>query len=162
MADGDTSKVTESDGDLLREMEEMISTFYPEAYAALREIYKASSANIPYYRYGMVARFIRCNFANLDHVPDITCDGRMNLESVSCPLRGECRHDGIVCRPSFASRMSAAEIRVMGLLYEGLKEDERWRGFTFRRRRTPAMSESGLRHRSWEAHSVRSSLRGPD
>lgn len=124
MADGKTSRVTESDSDLLREMEEKVSTFYPEAYSALQEIYKASSANIPYYRFRMVSRFIRCNFSNLDHVPDISRDGNMNLESVACPLRGECKHDGIVCRPSFAHRMSAAEIRVMGLLYEGLREDD--------------------------------------
>lgn len=123
-ADGRTSRVTECDVDVVREMDEMISTFYPEAYAALTDLYKSSSANIHYYRFRIVSRFVRCNLANLDHVPDITSDGRMNLESVPCPMRGECRWDGIICRPSFAHRMSPAEIRVMEPLYRGCSDTE--------------------------------------
>lgn len=123
-SDGRTSRVTESDVDVVREMDEMISTFYPEAYAALTDLYKASSANIHYYRFRIVARFVRCNLANLDHVPDITADCRMNLESVPCPMRGECRWDGIICRPSFAHRMTACELRVMERLYHGRSESE--------------------------------------
>lgn len=124
MADGKTAKVTESDVDLVREMDEMISTFYPEAHSSLREMYSASSSNILYYRFRIVSRFVRCNLSNLDHVPDITSDGIMNLESVPCPLRGECRYDGIVCRPSFDHSMSPAELRVMELLYHGRSESD--------------------------------------
>lgn len=123
-ADGQTSKVTEADVDIVREMDDMISTFYPQAHAQLKEIYKASSANILYQRFRIVSRFIRCNLANMDHVPDITADGRMNLESVACPLRGECQYDGIVCRPSFDHTLSPAELRVMELLYRGSDESD--------------------------------------
>lgn len=123
-AEGATSKVTESDIDLIRALDEKISTFYPEAYATLQELYKSSSTNIPYYRFRIVSRFIRCNLSNLDHVPDISPDGTMNLESVSCPLRGECRYDGIICRPSFKRSLSPAELRVMALLYRGASDND--------------------------------------
>lgn len=123
-ADGRTSRVSESDVDVVREMDEMISTFYPDAYTALCEIYKASSANILYYRFRIVSRFIRCNLANLDHVPDVSSDGHINLESVPCPMRGECRWDGIICRPSFSHTMTATELRVMELLYRGSSESD--------------------------------------
>lgn len=123
-ADGSTSKVTESDVEIIRALDEKISTFYPEAYATLQELYKKSSSNIPYYRFRIVSRFIRCNLSNLDHVPDISADGTMNLESVACPLRGECPYDGIICRPSFKRSLSTAELRVMELLYRGRSDNE--------------------------------------
>lgn len=124
MADGRTSKVTEKDVDIVRELDDLISTFYPQAHKALEERYSESSANILYHRYRMVARFVRCNLANLDHVPDISTDGMINLESVPCPLRGECKYDGVICRPSFDHRLSDAELRVMEPLYWGRTELE--------------------------------------
>lgn len=124
MADGSTSKVTEKDVELARVVDDMISTFYPEAYKMLKEMYKSSSSNILYHRFRIVSRFIRCNLSNLDHVPDISADGSLNLESVPCPLRGECRYDGIICRPSFDHSMSPAELRIMEPLYHGSSEQE--------------------------------------
>ncbi|MDE6552332.1 MAG: LuxR family transcriptional regulator, partial [Muribaculaceae bacterium] len=96
MADGQTSKVTEKDVDLVREVDELISTFYPDAYKMLKEMYKSSASNILYQRFRIVSRFIRCNLSNLDHVPDVSHDRMMVLESVQCPMRGECRYDGII------------------------------------------------------------------
>lgn len=122
--DGSTSKITESDVELVRALDDMISTFYPQAYAALKDLYKDSSPNIPYHRFRIISRFIRCNLSNLDHVPDISPGGIFNLESVACPLRGECPRDGIICRPSFDHRMTPAELRVMELLYRGLSDND--------------------------------------
>ncbi len=124
LADGTTQKLLESDVDLVRNVDDLISTFYPKAYNELKEIYKASSTNIQYFRYRIVCRFIRCNLSNLDHVPDITSSGIINLESVACPMRGECRYDGIVCRPSFNHSMTSSELRVMEMLYEGSTEND--------------------------------------
>ena len=122
MADGSTSKITESDVDVIREADDMIATFYPEAHRRLMDLYKASSANILYYRFRIVSRFIRCNLSNLDHVPDVTPDGYFMLESVPCPLRGECQYDGIICRPSFDHNMTPTELCVMARLYHGSSE----------------------------------------
>lgn len=124
LADGQTSKITEKDVDLVREVDEMISTFYPEAYKMLKEMYKSSSSNILYHRFRIVSRFIRCNLSNLDHVPDISPDCMMVLESVPCPLRGECQYDGIICRPSFDHCLSSAELRVMEQLYHGSSDSD--------------------------------------
>ncbi len=124
LADGSTSKMTEKDVDLVRSVDEMISTFYPEAYKMLKDMYKASSANILYHRFLIVSRFIRCNLSNLDHVPDISVTDIIALESVPCPLRGECQYDGIVCRPSFDHNLSSSELRVMELLYQGDSESD--------------------------------------
>ena len=124
LADGQTSKVTEKDVDLVREVDELISTFYPEAYKMLKEMYKSSASNILYQRFRIVSRFIRCNLSNLDHVPDVSHDRMMVLESVQCPMRGECRYDGIICRPSFDHNLSPSELRVMELLYRGSSESD--------------------------------------
>ncbi len=124
MADGSTAKMTEGNVELVREVDDMISTFYPEAYQMLKEMYQASSANILYHRFRIVSRFIRCNLSNLDHVPDITAGRIFALESVPCPLRGECRYDGIVCRPSFDHNLSPSELLVMEQLYNGSGESE--------------------------------------
>ena len=124
MADGQTSKVTEKDVDLVRDVDEMISTFYPDAYKMLKEMYKSSSSNILYQRFRIVSRFIRCNLSNLDHVPDISAGRIMALESGPCPMRGECRYDGIVCRPAFDHNLSPSEHRVMEMLYHGSSESD--------------------------------------
>ncbi len=124
LSDGQTSKVTEKDVDLVREVDGMIATFYPDAYKMLKEMYKASSSNILYQRFRMVSRFIRCNLSNLDHVPDVSHHHMMALESVQCLMRGECRYDGIICRPSFDHNLSSSELRVMEQLYRGSSESD--------------------------------------
>lgn len=123
LADGTTSRLTMEDTDIVMSMEECISTFYPKAYAALQDRYIASKPNGSFYRFRMVCRFIRCNFLQLDDKPDITKDLHFNFEYISCPLRGECEHDNVICRPQFDHRLSQAEMRVMGLVYEGMSEE---------------------------------------
>lgn len=120
--DGSVMRITESDVDIIRDITEMISAFYPEAYRALAREYSSCAANQPYFRYRMASRFIRCNFAPLDHVPDISAGCRCQFESVPCPLRGECPHDHVICRPSFAHGLTPAELRVLAPLWEGMGE----------------------------------------
>lgn len=122
--DGKVFKISESDIDLVIDISEYIATFYPKAYSALSAEYISCQANIIYYRYRIVARFIRCNFAQLDQIPDIDRDLRCHFETVNCPLRGECRLDHVVCNPDFDHKLSAAELRVMRLVYDGLTEDQ--------------------------------------
>lgn len=121
--DGTMKKLQETDYDLVEKLADFISTFYPKAYAALCEEYKGCEPNRSYYRYRIVMRFIRCNFAALDNVPDIDANLHCTFERVSCPLRGECRYDHVICRPEFDHQLSLAEMRVMALVYEGLTED---------------------------------------
>lgn len=122
--DGSIRKLVESDYEIVNEMSELIGTFYPKAFDALSKEYKSCAPNQPYFRFRIVCRFVRCNFGALDHIPDVSSDSRFVFEHIRCPLRGECRFDGIICRPEFAHQLSPAEARVMALVYDGLTEDE--------------------------------------
>ena len=111
--DGETRRLLERDTDLLRSLSDCIATFYPQAFSALNDEYKACAANRSYQRFRIVCRFIKCNFCALDSVPDFDSNLHATFEHVNCPLRGECRYDGVICRPEFATRLSAAELRVL-------------------------------------------------
>lgn len=122
--DGPIHRLTESDHDLIESIVEHIDTFYPKAYAALADEYKGSVRNQSYFRFLIASRFIRCNFAPLDNVPDFSAASLSSFEFVPCPLRGECRLECVVCRPEFDHKLSAAELRVMRLWCQGQSEDE--------------------------------------
>ena len=112
--DGMQQKLTEK-SDIIPEIIEKIEHFYPKAYKALCSEYGKCSFNIPYYRYRIVNRFCKCNFGNIDNVPDVK-DGVFSFERVACPLRGECRLEGVVCGPEFENNVTQAELRIMKLV----------------------------------------------
>lgn len=120
--DGSMIPLKETDYDIINELDAYISTFYPKAHSALLSEYNVCAGNPPYYRFRMVARFIRCNFSALDSMPDIDSSMHCNFEQINCPLRGECKFDHVICRPEFDHRLSPAEMRVMSLVYDGLTE----------------------------------------
>ncbi|MBE6244226.1 MAG: helix-turn-helix transcriptional regulator [Bacteroidales bacterium] len=121
--DGITSQLTEREEDVISELVGVVKTFYPKAYDALNKEYVGLSANPKYYRYKIAERFCKCNFGNIDNVSDIDEFGRFNFERVSCPMRGECRLEGIVCSSKFDSKITDSELRVMKLVVAGLKSD---------------------------------------
>ncbi len=119
LSDGKSEEITENDTEFIDWLLERIENFYPTAYKALKENYIRSSANVPYFKYLMVRRFLKCNFGDLDTTHhDIDRDGVFHFEKVACPMRGECRHEGVICMPRFSSRLSDAEMRVMRIFYE--------------------------------------------
>lgn len=122
--DGTTARLCESDIELISALHGIIEEFYPKAYAALCSEYDACKRNITYFRFRVVSRFLRCNFAALDNVPDLVDGMFADFEYVTCPLRGECRLECVVCRPEFNHKLSNAETRVMELWYKGAAEDE--------------------------------------
>lgn len=120
MSNGSNKIVTEQDTELVGMILQRIMVLYPNAYKALSEEYKRSALNVPYYQYLMVRRFCKCNFGTLDNTKsDIDIQGNFNFECVSCPLRGECINEGVICHPKLNTKLSDAEMRVMKLLYEG-------------------------------------------
>lgn len=119
-----TRQMSVSDTNFIEAMDGMISEFYPEAHKSLTESYGASRKNPAYYRFLKVRRFIKCNFGQYDNVMDIDHLGRMNFEFVPCPLRGECKYDGIICNPKFNSSLSQREMEVMQMAYEGCNDDD--------------------------------------
>lgn len=101
-----------------------IEAEYPKAFKALAEIYHKSRANISYYRFIVCHRFIRCNFGRLDNKQDIDGAGRFTFEEVACPMRGECKYEGIICGAEFDTRLTERQKEVMKLYVEGLNDDE--------------------------------------
>lgn len=123
-ADSAFNRLEESDRDLIDALMSHIKTFYPTAYEALSKEYERCAPNRRYYAYRMALRFIRCNFPKLDNVPDVSAGRQFNFEYVECPLRGECKHENTICRPSFDTNLSAGELRVLHHWYNGLTIDE--------------------------------------
>lgn len=119
-----TRPLSEQSRDFVSAMIAKISDFHPWALERASEIYKGSRYNIPLFEFKIVRRFIKCNWAKFDSTMDIDQFGNFNFEEVSCPLRGECPHEGIICKPKFNSNLSDREREVMQLLYEGLSDEK--------------------------------------
>lgn len=98
----------------------MLIDFYPEAYAALMELYSKSNRNKLYFEFRVVRRFIRCNFGEYDYCQyDVDEYGRLRFEEVRCPLRGECQHEGVICKPKFSTNITEREMEVYRLIVQG-------------------------------------------
>lgn len=112
--------LTEKHTDIISEMLTMINELYPQAFRELSELYSKSVRNKTYYEFKIVHRFIRCNFGEYDALnQDIDNRGIFHFEQIRCPLRGECRLEGIVCNPKVSSILSEREKEVLRLLAEG-------------------------------------------
>ena len=104
---------------------ECIKVDRPAAYARLQERYARYKQNIMFYQYRIVCRFLKCNFSNYDQTAnDIDQFGNLNFELVSCPLRGECDDEGVICRPSKNINLTPSEIIVLKLIARGLQSAE--------------------------------------
>lgn len=122
--DGESGIITE-DNDIIPYIIDIIRVRYPNAYDALKKEYSKSSLNPGYYNYLIARRFCKCNFGELDaSKKDVNRFGEFSFEKVKCPLRGECKLEGICCSPKFNSTLSPAENRVGELMYKGLSTEE--------------------------------------
>mgnify|MGYP000990058592 FL=1 len=111
-------ELKENDRNFISAMMQKIGDFHPDALARLSQHFDKKRFNIPHFVYSIVSRFIRCNWGRFDSVIDIDQFGYFNFEEVECPLRGECPHEGIICRPRFNSNLSEREIEVMSNYYK--------------------------------------------
>jgi DNA-binding CsgD family transcriptional regulator len=112
----------ETDEEFIQSILNMLREFYPGAYDALMDIYSKSAANKRYRDFLAVRRFVKCNFSLYDSVIDIDEQMNFKFEFVGCPLRGECKHDKIICFPKFNSKLSERELEVMKMVYEGMTD----------------------------------------
>lgn len=119
--------LTPKDVDLIDLILSMVENRYPEAFKALSAIYQKSAANVPFYRYQMASRFIRCNFGEFDLLRlDIDDNLAMNTEEVKCPLRGtgDCPFDHIICHPRLSTQLTDREILVLHYIACGYKSSQ--------------------------------------
>lgn len=117
---GHTIGVFSQNEEIVDEVFSYIQENFPEAYAALVNIYEASRSNPKHFKFIIAKRFIKCNFGKYDIKEyDIDDDGKWNLERVDCPLRGECKHENIICLPKRKNSLSTREMEIIALSAEG-------------------------------------------
>lgn len=118
-------ELTADSREVIEEMLDLIKTRYPQAFRALCDQYTASELNRKVYEFNIVSRFCRCNFGEYDaHTPDIDADGFFHFEEVKCPLRGECRMEGVICKPKLDSKLTDRELDIVELISKGLRAQE--------------------------------------
>ena len=93
---------------------------YTEAKERLSYIYDSKADR----KYLKVRRFLKCNFSENDHTPDIDDDENFCLEQVHCPLRGECPDENIICNPKLNTKLTSRELEYVPLLISGMDDDE--------------------------------------
>lgn len=124
-ADKPVRKFTEQDRDLIAWLLYMLRENFPEAHQRLMELYSRYERNRTNFEYKVVHRFLRCNFGEYDQFNyDISRDGFFKFEEVRCPLRGECPHEGCICRPVLNTNLSDRELEVFRLIAQGAQADE--------------------------------------
>ncbi len=107
------------------ELLDVIRVRYPDAFRALADEYSRHEPNRMLYEWRIVTRFIRCNCAEYDsHSVDIDADGFFHFEEVGCPLRGECRHEGCICKPRLETSLTEREAEVLALIACGKQSQE--------------------------------------
>lgn len=130
--DGQVIVVGENSTALLQELPELVDILYeqihiryPQAFASLLERYASSALNTKFHRYLCVRRFVMCNFGEYDiKTYDIEDIGKWNLEKVQCPLRGECKYENVICRPTAGTCLSSHEMNIVRLLCEGVSVED--------------------------------------
>ena len=121
------TELTEGDRDMVTALLAVIRTRYPEAFAALGELYSRSERNRPWYEFRMVSRFVRCNLGDYDtQTIDIDGEGWLHFEQMKCPLMGsgDCRWECVICRPTLSTGLTTRELELLPLIAEGLQSHE--------------------------------------
>lgn len=115
----------ENDREVVQELFMIIRDRYPDAFSHLSELYSKSERNRVHFEYKIVHRFIRCNFGEYDQQNfDINHNGVFQFEEVKCPLRGECKHEGNICKAKLNTKLTIREKEVLKLISDGYKSND--------------------------------------
>lgn len=118
-------KLEESDRSLVQTLFAVIRDRYPIAFRRLSEIYSVNERNRYHFEFLIIHRFARCNFGEYDQQRyDIDHNGAFQFEEVHCPLRGECKDEGIICKPELDSKLSSRELEILALIADGMQTVE--------------------------------------
>lgn len=118
-------ELLQSDRDIIEPLLAVLRDRYPSAFSRLSELYSTSEPDRWVFEYKMVHRFCRCNFGEYDqYAPDIDSVGTFHFEEVGCPLRGECIHEGVICKPELNTVLTGREQEVIKLIAGGLQAQE--------------------------------------
>ena len=114
------SQFSQDDKDLIESVLKKIEEDYPEANERLSNLYDKKACH----KFLKVRRFLKCNFSENDHEPDIDDESNFCLEMVHCPLRGECIDENIICNPKLNTILTERELEYVPLLISGLSDEE--------------------------------------
>lgn len=124
-ADGSCRIVTERDRELISDVIKRISEIHPKTYDALMKQYAKSNRNKWFQEFLAFQRFVRCNWGNHDRsTQDVGATGVFHYEHVSCPMRGECPLENVVCHPEIDTNLSEREKEVLTLIADGLQAQD--------------------------------------
>ncbi len=122
--DGNERVFTQQDREIVEFVLDFIRKFFPDALMALSEVCSDSAANKRFFDFRRADRFIRCNFSEHDKLNFDIHNGLMHFEDVRCPLRGICKHEGVICKPKLRIQVPTEEGKVAVLYSRGLTADE--------------------------------------
>lgn len=118
-------EVTIHNREFIQEMLSIIRERYPKAFARLSELYTKNERNRLLFEFNIVHRFIRCNFGEYDQQRyDIDFRGQFCFEEVHCPLRGECVHEGVICKPELDTRLTDREQEIIRMIADGYQAQD--------------------------------------
>ncbi|MBR7018081.1 MAG: helix-turn-helix transcriptional regulator [Prevotella sp.] len=118
-------ELTPQGREMVSQLLDLIRTRYPGAFKDLSELYTVSEPNRWVFEFKIVSRFLRCNVGEFDNMHlDIDEDGFFHFEEVGCPLRGECRHEGVICKPKMDTKLTAREEEILQHIARGKQSQE--------------------------------------
>lgn len=121
----DVSKpLTPSDRDAVEFMLARMQESFPKALERLQEWAEESKPNKRFFEFRIVDRFIRCNFGEADFLYSDIEDGMFHFEEVKCPLRGICKDEKVICKPTYNVPVTKEESRAAVLYSRGLTANE--------------------------------------
>ena len=116
---------TINDREIIQEILSVIRECYPKAFSRLSGLYTKNERNRLLFEFNIVNRFIRCNFGEYDQQAyDIDYQGRFCFEEVHCPLRGECLHEGVICKPELNTKLTEREKEIVKFIADGLQAQD--------------------------------------
>ena len=121
---GVSKPLTPSDRDAVEFMLERMLECFPAAMERLQEWAEESKPNKRFFEFRMVDRFIRCNFGEADFLYSDIEDGMFHFEEVKCPLRGICKDENVICKPTYKVPVTKEESRAAVLYSKGLTANE--------------------------------------
>jgi len=80
-----------------------------------------------YDRLGVIKEFLMCNYGGFDHVPDMVDGVLQQPEFWSCPQRGHCAQEGILCerlQTESGRNLSHTEVKIIKLTAQGMLDKE--------------------------------------
>ncbi|MBR1775074.1 MAG: response regulator transcription factor [Bacteroidales bacterium] len=117
---GENRQLTENDTQIINHLFTIIKDQYTEAYEQLEKHFSSLNYDVRMLQYRIVVRFVKCNMGNIDvSKVDLDDNQTFSFEKVACPLRGECKLEGIVCGAKFNSRLTHQEERIARHLCNG-------------------------------------------